>query len=581
MLEHSKTAHTGAAQAGPAARTAPRGRRTSHVRRIAAAFACLCAVAALGPAAHVGLADVPAVVEPAPTDVPAEPPAPEQPEIPQEGEPTPPEGGETGGETPETPTDTPTISVPIVVASRADIPALAPGQQAQVHVTIQNVGDVAALAPVASFAPSSGLVIVGGSTSFVLPDIEAHGSQSVTVTVEALADVAGTAQNLSVETKFSYEGASGIAQTSSLDTLPIPTVGVEVPVDPEIGGGDSGADWGGGFEEPAPVVAQPVPNIIVTSFRFGDGSGAVAAGSEFPLSFTFTNTSSALATENLVVSVNTGDQFTINGGTNTFYHASLGPGGSLEQTLNLKAIVSERAVPGALAISFKYEYVEQDVRKQASTEVTLTVPVYQPDRFELETPALPMDAMVGMESTVTLQYVNKGRSAVGNLTASISGDGIQSMVPVQNLGNVEAGKSGVIGFVFTPLTSGLVDVALTVEYENANGEAVVKSFPLQVNVTDMAALYPDDLAFPVEPLPDETAPGFPLPAIVAIAAGVLLLTIVLALVVRRRLRKRKSSRADADWSYDDILPPITRGPAHDAPTNSGTSDRARGAHSKG
>lgn len=235
------------------------------------------------------------------------------------------------------------------------------------------------------------------------------------------------------------------------------------PSDPGDAGGDGdwgnggSADWGGaggdydytdswgGSAQQAATAGgpdKPVPNVIVSSFSYGDGTGAVAAGSEFPLTFAFTNTSTSLAVENLVVSVDTGDQFTINGGTNTFYSASLGANAVQQQTLSLKAISSEKAVPGTLTISFKYEYVENNERKSANTEVKLTVPVYQPDRFELSAPTPPEGAMVGSESTVTLSYVNKGKSAVSNVAVSVSSEGISTQTPQQNVGNIESGNRG-------------------------------------------------------------------------------------------------------------------------------------------
>ncbi|MDO4842527.1 MAG: hypothetical protein Q3982_07630, partial [Phoenicibacter congonensis] len=384
-----------------------------------------------------------------------------------------PGGGEQGGiivnPFPNNPDPSPAPApspAPTLIASRADIPALAPGQQAEVEVTFENTGDTALIQPVTSFSTSSGLVLVGNSSTLALPDIEPHGKQTVKITVAALDGSANAAQSLGVETRFNYVRDGALTQASATDSVPIPCAAATPGTgdNPDQGGagdggatlgdgsgdgsgdwgGDGGADWGGSTGAPdysdgmggsiqqtttAGTPDKPVPNVIVSNFSYGDGTGAVAAGSTFPLTFAFTNTSTSLTVENLVVSVDTGDQFTINGGTNTFYSAYLGAGELQQQTLNLKAISGDKAVPGTVTIGFKYEYVENNERKSANTEVKLTVPVFQPDRFELANPVAPDYASVGEEATVTISYVNKGKSAVSNVAVSISGEGIHTETP--------------------------------------------------------------------------------------------------------------------------------------------------------
>lgn len=109
-------------------------------------------------------------------------------------------GGEQGGITvnpaPDNPQPDPSPApAPTLIASRADIPALAPGQQAEVEVTFENTGDTALIQPVTSFSTSSGLVLVGNSSTLVLPDIEPHGKQTVKITVAALDGSANAAQS--------------------------------------------------------------------------------------------------------------------------------------------------------------------------------------------------------------------------------------------------------------------------------------------------------------------------------------------------------------------------------------------------
>lgn len=518
-------------------------------------------------------------------------------------------GGEQGGivvnPVPDNPQPEPgpvPSPAPTLIASRADIPALAPGQQAEVEVTFENTGDTTLIQPVTAFSTSAGLVLVGNSSTIALPDIEPHGKQTVKITVAALDGSANAAQSLGVETRFNYLRDGALTQASASDSVPIPCTatapgtgdnpdqggagdGGSNPDDGGSGdgGGDWGGDWGGGTGVPdysdgmggsatqtttAGTPDKPVPNVIVSNFSYGDGTGAVAAGSTFPLTFAFTNTSTSLTVENLVVSVDTGDQFTINGGTNTFYSAYLGAGELQQQTLNLKAISGDKAVPGTVTIGFKYEYVENSQRKSANTEVKLTVPVFQPDRFELANPVAPDYASVGEEATVTISYVNKGKSAVSNVAVSISGEGIHTEMPVQNVGNLESGKSGTIGLAFTPTQGGTLNLTLTVEYENANDDTVTKTFPLQVDVMDdpyanmsdeeLQALFGGGMDDDFEG--DGAQQGLPVPAIIGIVVAALAAVTLVVVAVRRGSKKRKANQSwedDDDWGdWGTTVPPL-------------------------
>lgn len=545
-----------------------------------AGFLTWCAMA---PAIHASegnsvFGTIPVISEAIDSEPPAEPLPPSEPSLPQEPEPP----------LVEPPIVEPpvTVPVPMVIASYSSSCIPAPGQEARIEVTFENRGDTPILSPVASFSPTAGLALVDGQSSFAVEDIGPHETRTVAFTVIALEDAGLNAQNLLVSTSFYYQSGGQLIEASRTDTLPVRTAATQAPSadpTPDPGadgnegmnwGGDLGGDWGGGITQtttPESTVDKPVPNIIVSGFTYGDGVDAVATGSTFPLTFSFTNTSAQLTSENIVVSVDTGDKFAINGGTNTFYVASMAPGETQQQTLMVKALSSERNDPGSLTISFKYEYVDQDQRKQATSEVRLTVPTYQQDRFSLATPTIPSDAMAGVETMITLPYVNKGKSAVGNVSASIDGPNIQTMSSVQNLGNIEAGKSGTIGFVFTPLTSGRLDLTITIEYENANEEPVVKTFPVTLDVMDFPVmdfgdegLYDDSLPF------EEAEPpaSLPLWAWVGLGAAVVaLFALALRLHKRRKKQRRADRLANDSWDLTSSIPPIAYGTpkAADAP----------------
>lgn len=153
-------------------------------------------------------------------------------------------------------------------------------------------------------------------------------------------------------------------------------------------------------------LAGPVPNIIITNYTYGDGS--VAVGTNFDLGFTFQNMGK-VAVSNMVVTVDGGENFAISGGTNTFYYESLWAGYSLTQTVPMQVLSSAKNGAQGIDINFKYEYVDGDTRNSNTSDIKISVPVSQPDRFELGDPVLPDTVNAGEESTISMEYVNKGK----------------------------------------------------------------------------------------------------------------------------------------------------------------------------
>ena len=226
--------------------------------------------------------------------------------------------------------------------------------------------------------------------------------------------------------------------------------------------------------------AGPVPNIIITNFTYGDGS--VAVGTNFDLGFTFQNMGK-VAVGNMVVTVDGGENFAISGGTNTFYYDSLWAGYSLTQTVPMQVLSSAKNGAQGIDINFKYEYVDGGTRNSNTSDIKISVPVSQPDRFELGDPVLPDAINAGEESTISMEYVNKGKGDVSNVEASIEGDGITATQATQYIGNVASGASGSIGFAFTADAAGenhhLPNGQLVSQAESAVGLAYGETIRIQ------------------------------------------------------------------------------------------------------
>lgn len=292
-------------------------------------------------------------------------------------------------------------------------------------------------------------------------------------------------------------------------------------------------------------IAGPVPNIIITNFAYGGDS--VAAGSKFNLDFTFQN-KGQVAVTNMVVTVDGAEGFAIAGGTNTFYVDALWAGYSMTQTVPMQALASAKSGAQPVTVNFRYEYVDAGARSSSQSDVKISVPISQPDRFEISDPVVPDQVIAGQENTVTMEYVNKGKGDIANVEATMEGEGFDATMKTQYVGNVASGATGTIGYAFTPHASGELKTTLKVTYEDSDGQTKTKEFPLTMSVADAPAADQPGASDSVEGRGGDR--GLPVPAYVAIAVGVVAVIAAIVLLVRRR-RKQKAKKNDIDEDWDD------------------------------
>lgn len=292
-------------------------------------------------------------------------------------------------------------------------------------------------------------------------------------------------------------------------------------------------------------IAGPVPNIIITNFAYGGDS--VAAGSKFNLDFTFQNMGQVAVT-NMVITVDGGESFAIAGGTNTFYVDALWGGYAMTQSVPMQALASAKSGAQPVTVNFRYEYVDASARSSSQSDVKISVPISQPDRFEISDPVVPDQVIAGQENTVTMEYVNKGKGDIANVEATMEGEGFDATMKTQYVGNVASGATGTIGYAFTPHASGELKTTLKVTYEDSDGQTKTKEFPLTMSVADAPAADQPGASDSVEGRGGDR--GLPVPAYVAIAVGVVAVIAAIVLLVRRR-RKQKAKKNDIDEDWDD------------------------------
>jgi len=420
-----------------------------------------------------------------------------------------------------------TIPAPrAVFNSDGMVSAIAAGETKVITVYIQNAGTTAMRDPILTLK-SSGSLLIMGSQDYMLDDIRAGRDTAVNVTVKALDKVESQMQTIDASLSFYYDDGTQLTNGSASGSVNVL----------------SAVSNDGQNED----IASPTPIVILSKYNYGGSS--VAAGSGTNLSFSFTNTSKKLAIENVMVTVTGGSDLMLNGSTNTFYFDSVAAGGSKSVTVPMKAAQLISASAQNVQIAVTYEYVDQNARKSGSATLSLSVPLYQPDRFELSEPKTSYTGYVGEETSLTIDYVNKGKSAISNVDATISGD-IDSPTPYQRVGTIDGGKNGTIAFAVTPQLEGENQVKIVITYEDSNGNTKERVFEATVEAMAYEPADPgmDDPGM-IDPEPASTFPWKYV--IIAVVAALIVLLIVLR--IRKKKAKKKAEQALWDkWDEEEL-----------------------------
>ena len=397
--------------------------------------------------------------------------------------------------------------------------SIAAGETKTITVYIQNAGTTAMRDPILTLK-SSGSLLIMGSQDYMLDDIRAGRDTAVTVTVKAPDKIESQMQTIDASLSFYYDNGTQLTGGSASGSVNVLSTVTKDTKDEE-------------------TIASPTPIVILSKYNYGGSS--VAAGSSTNLSFSFTNTSKTIKIENVMVTVTGGQDLMLNGSTNTFYFESVAASGSKTVTVPMKAAQLISASAQGVQIAVTYEYVDQNARKSGNATLSLSVPLYQPDRFELSEPKTSYTGYVGEETSLTIDYVNKGKSAISNVEATISGD-IDSPTPYQRVGTIDGGKNGTIAFAVTPQLEGENQVKIVITYEDSNGNTKERVFEASVEAMAYEPSDPgmDDPGM-IDPEPANTFPWKYV--IIAVVAAL----IVLLIVLRIRKKKAKQKAEQAHW----------------------------------
>ena len=172
---------------------------------------------------------------------------------------------------------------------------------------------------------------------------------------------------------------------------------------------------------------------------------------------------------------------------------------------------------------------------------TIAIPIYQPDRMKFTMGELPEVIYVGEENTLSVQYINKGKSSLYNLSAELKGD-LTATEKVQNIGNVDSGNSGSIDFYVTANEAKKLKGTIVITYEDDNLEVKKVKLPYELEAQEME-VDPNmggdfDMDLDQDMMDQENGMSKNIKMKVGIGIGAFCLLVVIIVIIRT-IRKKK------------------------------------------
>lgn len=299
-------------------------------------------------------------------------------------------------------------------------------------------------------------------------------------------------------------------------------------------------------EKPDTETTAAQPYVIISSYSYGKGD--LVAGETRNITMTFRNTSKTMAVENMMVTMTLPDAMMLTSSSNSFYIESLAAEGTITKTVNVTVKPTAAAQSHSMTVDFTYDYLDNGVRRNAKTTESISMPVLQVDRFTVTGIDLPQEIFMGEESNLSVNFVNKSRTDIYNLSAKLNCEGLSNNGEEQYLGNLASGTTSSADFYITGNEKGELVGEVIITYEDTNMNQRTVSVPFTTKVTSYEDVWgPQGPVGPQNPDDPGMDPGMEQPAgfpwfwviggVVVVAAGVF---------VYLKLRKNKKESVDED-----------------------------------
>lgn len=290
------------------------------------------------------------------------------------------------------------------------------------------------------------------------------------------------------------------------------------------------------------TTASLTPQLLISGFSYGGKE--INGGEIFNLNFTVKNNSETTKIQNIVIKLSGGECFVVADGTDTVTMKSLGANASANMSKSFKCLSSAPSGVYPVTASVSYEYIEDSAKQTATSELTMSIPVVQPDRVQFQSVDLADKTVtVSEETDCAFSIINTGQTKLSNGVVKLL-DEDENELASAFVGNIEAGAQFSSNYTL-PVTfeeTGSKKLKLVFEYENENSEK--KSIEQEFNVTVEEYFDPYEDVDTGENIDDTEMSGSALstPVIIGICVGGAVLIIVLAVVIKKVVKRKKAKK---------------------------------------
>ena len=279
------------------------------------------------------------------------------------------------------------------------------------------------------------------------------------------------------------------------------------------------------------VSGEKTPQLMVDSYSYG--GTFVQAGDEFLLELGLYNTSSSHTVSNIKATVSSEDGAIIPvNSSNSFYIDKLGKKERTDQALFLTVKPNAEQKTTPLTVDMSYE---DGSGNEFTSKDIISIPVMQETRLEVDDIIAPPELYAGMQSGLSVQFYNMGKTILNNLRVTAEGDFDTTESTSYFVGNMESGKSDTYDFGFIPRKGGAMEGKIIFTYEDASGDVQILERPFSFQVMEEMPVFD-------EGIPPEDMAGEGGGKKIWIVMGIIAWLIGCGVFAWRKIRKKKLHR---------------------------------------
>lgn len=286
------------------------------------------------------------------------------------------------------------------------------------------------------------------------------------------------------------------------------------------------------------------PRLVVGSFNYGNKS--IRGGKKFTLNFTIKNNSKRIKAKNVIIKLSGGDVFVVADGTDTISVNNINPNSTVTVSKKFNCLNTAQSGVHPITASISYEYIEGGQKQSGTDDLTMSVPVVQPDKVMFTSIDLADKTInTGEETDCAFSIVNTGKTVLNNGSIKVvdeSGTELNSSY----IGTIEAGAqySSNYNLPITMNEAGDYKLTLVFEYENDNADKKRIKQTFKVHVEDYTDPFPTDPADTSDDKSDSDSSSSKTKVIIGVVAGVVGAAVIVAVVVKKKKKHNKKGKVD-------------------------------------